>query len=45
MAAAAGTKEPVSFSLSMEVNDLEVEKELSTMATLCWAEGVWINRW
>ena len=33
-AAAAGKKESVSFSLFMEVNNLEVEEELSTMATL-----------
>ena len=33
-------KQSVSLSLSMDVNDLVVEEELSTMATLCWAEGV-----
>ena len=25
-------------------NNLEVEKELSTMATLAWAEGIWLGR-
>ena len=45
MAAAAGKKELVSFSLFMEVHKLEVEEELSTMATLAWAEGVWFGRW
>ena len=39
MAAAAGKKESASLSLSMEVNSLEVEEEISTMATLAWAEG------
>ena len=28
----------------MEVNNLEVEEELSTMATVAWAEGVWLRR-
>ena len=45
MAAAAGEKVPVSLSLSMEVNNLQVEEELPTMATCFWAEGVWMNRW
>ena len=35
----------VSLSLFMEVNNLEVEEELSTKATLILAEGVWRNRW
>ena len=38
MAAAAGEKESVSLSHFMEVNNLEVEEELSTMDTLAWAE-------
>ena len=33
MAAAAGKKESVSLSLFMEVYNLDVEEELSTMAT------------
>ena len=45
MAAAASKKESVSLSLFMEVKNLEVEKELSTMATLAWAEGIWVGRW
>ena len=32
-------------SLLMEVNNLEVEEDLSTVATLFWAEGVWMERW
>ena len=36
MAAPAGKKELISVSLFMEVNILEVEEELSTMATLAW---------
>ena len=40
MAAAAGKTESVLSSLFIEVNDLEVEEDLSTMATLFWAEGV-----
>ena len=46
MAAAAAVKKgSVSPSLFMEVNNLEVEEELSTMATLAWADGVWLGRW
>ena len=44
MAAAAGKKESVSLSLFVEVNDLEVEEELSTMASQAWAVGVWIGK-
>ena len=44
MAAAVGKKESVSLSLFLEMNSLEVE-ELSTMATLAWAQGVWLGRW
>ena len=44
MAAAAGKKESVSLSLFMEVNILEIEEELSTMATHAWAEGVRLGR-
>ena len=43
-AAAAGKKESVSLSLFMEVNNLVVEEELSTMATLAWAEGSRMGR-
>ena len=32
-------------SVSLEATDLEVEEELSTMATLAWAEGVWLGKW
>ena len=42
---AAGKKESVSLSLCLEVNDFEVEEKLSTMDTLFWAEGMWMNRW
>ena len=35
-AAEAGKKEGVTFSLFMEVNKLEVEEDLSTMAALFW---------
>ena len=41
----AGKNETVSLSLLMEVNDLEVEQDLSTMAAVFWAEGVWMSRW
>ena len=40
MAAAASKKSTTSLSLVMETCGLEVEEELSTMATQCWAEGV-----
>ena len=46
MAAAAGRKESVWLSLFLEVNDLEVEEELSTTAaTRAWAEGSWMGDW
>ena len=45
MAVAAGKKGSVSLSLVFEVNDLEVEEELSTLATQALAEGVWIGKW
>ena len=45
MAAAAGKKSTTSLSLCMEADGLEVEEELSTMATRCWAEGAWTGKW
>ena len=45
MAAAAGQKDSVSVSLFMEVVGLKVEEELSTVATLFLAEGVWMGKW
>ena len=45
MVAAAGKKELVSLSIFIEVTNLDVEEELSTMATLAWAEGTWMGRW
>ena len=45
MAAAAGKKESTSLSLFKVVYGLEVEEELSTMATQTWAERVWIVKW
>ena len=45
IAAAAGKNESVSLSLFVEVHNFEVEEELSTMATVFWAAGVWMNRW
>ena len=40
MAAAASKKSTTSLSLFMETCGLEVEEELSTMATQYWAEGL-----
>ena len=45
MAAAAGKKSTASLSLFMEAYGLEVEEELSTVATQCWAERVWMGKW
>ena len=45
MAAASGKKSTTSLSLFMEAYGLEVEEELSTMATQYWAEGVWTGKW
>ena len=44
-AAATSKKESVSPSLSMDVNNLDAEEDLSTVATLLGAEGVWMHRW
>ena len=44
MAAAASKKVSVSRSVLMEVNDLEVEEDLSTLATLFGAEVVWMEK-
>ena len=45
MAAAAGKKSTTSLSLFMEAYGIKGEEELSTMATQCWAEGVWTGKW
>ena len=45
MAAAAGKKNTTSLSLFMEAYGLEVEEDLSTLATQNWAEGVWTRKW
>ena len=45
MAAAAGKKSTTSLSLFMEAFGLEVEEDLSTLATQYWAEGVWTGKW
>ena len=38
MAAAAGKRSTILLPLFMEAYGLQVEEELSTMATQCWAE-------
>ena len=45
MAAAAGKKSTTSLSLVMEAYGIEIEQELSTMATQNWTEGVWTGKW
>ena len=45
MAATVGKTSTTSLSLFMEAFGLEVEEELSTMATQYWAEGVWTGKW
>ena len=45
MAAAAGKKSATSLSLLMEAYGLEAEEELFTVATQCWAGGVWTRKW
>ena len=45
IAAAAGKQSTTSLSLFMEAYGLEVEEELSTMATQYWAKGVWTGKW
>ena len=43
--AAANKKEDDLMSLFMEAYGLEVEEELSTIATQTWAEGVCVGKW
>ena len=38
-------EESTSLSFFMVVYGLEVDEELSTMATQAWAEGVWSVKW
>ena len=46
MAAAAGKKKSTaSLSLFMEMYGLDVEEELSTLASQYWVEGVWKGTW
>ena len=45
VAAAAGKKSATSLSLFKEEDSLEVEDEISTMASQFWAEGVWTGKW
>ena len=45
MAGAADKKSTTSLSVFMEAYGLEVEEELSTLATQFWAEGVWTGKW
>ena len=45
MAAAAGKKITTSLSLFMDVYGLDVEDEISTMATQYWVERVWTGKW
>ena len=42
--AAVGKKSTTSLSLFMKAFGIEVEKELSAMATQTWAEGAWIGK-
>ena len=44
MAAAEGMKSTTSLSFFMEASGLEVEEELSTVATQYWAEVVWMGK-
>ena len=45
MEAASGKKSTTSLSLFMDAYGLEVEEELSTLATQFGAEGVWTGKW
>ena len=44
-AAAVVKKNATSLSLCMETFGLEVEEDLSTLATQTWAEGAWTGEW
>ena len=41
----AGKKSTTSLSLFMEACGLEIEEELSTLATQYWEEGAWMGTW
>ena len=45
LTAAAVKKSTTCLSLFMEAYGPEVEEELSSMATQCWAGGVWMGKW
>ena len=45
MTAAAGEQRTTSLALYTEAYGLEVEEELSPIATRYWAEGVWTGKW
>ena len=45
VAAAVGKKSTTSLSLFMKAFGLEVEEDISTLATQIWAEGAWIGKW
>ena len=38
-------QEGIGFVVTLRVNNLEVDEELSTMATFAGAEGIWMGRW
>ena len=40
-----GQRNTSSLSLFVEASGLEVEEDLSTLATQYWAEGVWTGKW
>ena len=41
----SGEREQTNQKIKMEVNNLEVEADLSTMAALLWTEGLWMSKW
>ena len=41
---AAGKKPSVSLSLSLEVNNLEIDHEPARAATCFWAQAVWTDK-
>ena len=42
---AEGKKLPVSVSLFLEIDNLEIEHELACAATRFWAQAMWAGQW
>ena len=44
-AGGCGTRDPVSLSLFLEINNLEIEHQLVCAATFFWAQAIWTEEY